>query len=103
MFKVNINEGSLLQKEYELFSGIAASAENSDISEQNNTKKPKIDVYNTDEIVNDDSAEYVDIEFSTISDNTVASKQSITNKLSGKTRIWFDRILDNGSINLTCK
>lgn len=103
MFKVNINEGSLLQKEYELFSGIAASTESTDVSEQNDTKKPKIDVYNTDEIVNDDSAEYADIDFSTISDNTVASKQSITNKLSGETRIWFDRILDNGSINLTCK
>lgn len=100
LFGVNINENSLLEKEYNLFGNIVQQEE---VKQQIQEEQQRVDLTQVDEITNDDNAEEIDIDFSQLNDVTVASTQSLANRLIPEVKEKFNSMINNGLIEITCK
>lgn len=111
LFGIDVNKNSLLEKEYRLFEELGKTAKETVITEQQsdtteqikkdkNIQKTEDKILN--EVENDDNGYDETVDFSSIDDVTVASKESIENTLDDTTKEWFNVAMYNGIVSITC-
>jgi len=123
LFGININENSLLEKEYKLFEDLGKTTEvkkeepaktssqtNSQqqdntqpIQTQTNIQQPQTQEQVAQQSVQNTGGRRRKVDFSTRNDLGIASKSSIQETLEDDIRAWFDEAINNGVVSITCK
>lgn len=118
LFGVDVNENSLLEKEFKLFEDLGKTTEvkkeepaqqqPQQVPVQQQTQTPVAQPAQTpaqaaQQGVQNTGGRRRKVEFSTRNDLGIASKSSIQEALEDDARTWFDEAVNNGLISITCK
>lgn len=112
LFKININEGSILEDEIKLFKTI--------INNDSNTHKVTENVYNVNNKEEKETSEEEEIDeeededdddsffnptvnYSDILDNSITTPESVTSNMNFEEISKFNKMINNGLINYSCK